>query len=288
MSSSTASKPVDVLTKRAEVILKIPERPYFVAGALGGPSVVFVLTPLRNALTLASQDRTSSIRGIYSKVFARGLQGGWVGGKWPAIPACPQFIVLGPLYHFYSSILGPYAALPITGITETMITFGANARNSEIAYKSHSGMAISGLTPVWRFWGPGSIAHACRNTIAMSGMRIFSPLLTEFFGGNPTKTQKIAADFSASMFTGALSMPFNQLFNFYATSPQSHSLTSSQRFALGVQFLRNQYLKTNESGSLRLSHVMFRDIVLRSVYASCLFGIYVTIEREVVSQWSSV
>ena len=36
--------------------LTLPEAPLFVAGGLGGPLVIGVLTPLRNALTLASQD----------------------------------------------------------------------------------------------------------------------------------------------------------------------------------------------------------------------------------------
>ena len=275
----------------AHLTLKIPEPPYFLAGAFGGPLVIYVLTPLRNALTLASQDRQSSIRQIYGKVFSRGVRGGWVGGQWPAIPACPQFLVLGPLYHFNTSIVGPYLALPLTGAVETMITFGANARNAEVAHNTQAvGISrVSKFTPAWRFWGPGSVPHACRNTIAMAGMRIVSPPLAEWMEQNaplwsPGST-KTAADFAASMFTGGISMPFNQLFNYLATTPEAHTKTNRERLSMGLDFLSRQYLRKTESGNYRISRFMLRDLVMRSLYASGLFGIYITIERDLVRRW---
>eukprot|EP00971_Amphidinium_carterae_P013179 260043-Amphidinium_carterae.1 len=46
------------------------------AGALGGPFVIFALTPLRNALTLASQDQESSAFELYGRTFQSGFAAG--------------------------------------------------------------------------------------------------------------------------------------------------------------------------------------------------------------------
>jgi len=280
-----------LIKSHSNLLPKLPDPPYFVAGALGGPFVIYLLTPLRNALTLASQDRHSSMTSIYKKVFSRGIRGGWIGGHWPAIPAIPQFVILGPMYHFYSSLTNPYAALLLTGLTETVFTFGANSRNAEVAFNSQAPETrqIKKFTPPWRFWGPGSFGHAGRNTISMAGMRIFSDPLDQWMTvhiplWSPIAT-KTAADFLASMMTGAVSMPFNQLFNFYATTVEARELKLVPRIHLGLQFLSSQYLRRNEHGNLRLSRIALRDMVMRSIYASCLFGIYVTIERSLVRNW---
>jgi hypothetical protein len=172
-----------------------------------------------------------------------------------------------------------------------MFTFGANARNAEVAFNTQANSArkITSFTPPWRFWGPGSVAHAGRNTIAMGGMRILSDpaynwmsTYTPLWSPIATKT---AADFAASMITGALSMPFNQLFNFYATTVEARQLTRTERMRLGMSFLTSQYLRRNESGKLRVSPIMLRDLIMRSVYASFLFGIYVTLERSLVRNY---
>jgi hypothetical protein len=262
--------------------LKGPENPYFIAGAFGGPLVIYVLTPLRNALTLASQDRVSSVFGVYSRVFSKGFQSGWTGGHWPVLPAIPQFVILGPMYHFYSSVTNPYTALVLTGMTETMFTFGANARNAEVAHNANltaSGRSITSFTPVWRFWGVGSVPHAMRNIIAMSGVRIVSdPLSGEFkrrgLFENSERTRKTVADFAASLMTGAVSMPPNQLYNYFVTSPQLKEESRSSRFMHGLQWLKTQYVQQ--------PRIMVRDLVMRSVYASCLFGFYRSIERACV------
>ena len=283
-----------VLNRSRTILPKLPDTPLFVAGALGGPFVIYLLTPLRNALTLASQDRHSSMVNIYKKVFSKGFTGGWIGGKYPVLPAIPQFVILGPMYHFYSSQTNPYAALFLTGVTETIFTFGANSRNSEVAFNSQAPAArqIKQFTKPWQFWGPGSVAHAGRNTIAMGGMRILSDPVYEWMSvhtplWSPIAT-KTVADFTASMMTGALSMPFNQLFNYYATSIESRTLSLPARVTMGLTFLRSQYLRRNDQGNLRVSPIMLRDLVMRSVYASCLFGIYVTIERSLVRNWINV
>ena len=285
----------DPVIKRPPTLLpRMPDTPLFVAGTLGGPFVIYLLTPLRNALTLASQDRHSSMTNIYKQVFSRGFSGGWIGGKYPTLPAIPQFVILGPMYHFYSSLTNPYAALFLTGVTETMFTFGANSRNAEVAFNTQAPAArqINHFTKPWQFWGPGSVAHAGRNTIAMGGMRILSDPVYSWMSvhtplWSPVAT-KTLADFTASMMTGALSMPFNQLFNYYATSIEARTLSLRDRVTMGLTFLRSQYLRRNDQGKLRLSPIMLRDLVMRSVYASCLFGIYVTIERSLVRNWINV
>ena len=47
----------------------MPETPYLVAGALGGPLVISGLTPFRNAMTLGAQNKTSSMVGLYRQVY---------------------------------------------------------------------------------------------------------------------------------------------------------------------------------------------------------------------------
>eukprot|EP00439_Symbiodinium_sp_Y106_P013812 s2446_g1.t6 len=79
---------------------KLPDKPLLVSGAVGGPCVIFLCTPLRNGLTLGAQDKKSGIAGLYRKVFRGGPQSGWTGGLAPAVVACPQFLAVGPMYHF--------------------------------------------------------------------------------------------------------------------------------------------------------------------------------------------
>jgi hypothetical protein len=92
-------------------------------------------------------------------------------------------------------------------------------------------------------------------------------------------------------------MPFNQLFNFFVTEEflrRQKALTAGQPLELvaleakikkGLSFLRKQYLVESPEGKIvGLSRIMGRDLVLRSVYASLLFGLYVTIERELLSR----
>jgi hypothetical protein len=88
-----------------------------------------------------------------------------------------------------------------------------------------------------------------------------------------------------SLCSGILSTPFNQMFNFFATTPEAKSLCRRKRFQLAKDFLKDQYFVRGEDGRLRPSRIMMRDVALRSIYSMGLFGIYATIERSLVDAW---
>ena len=268
-----------------------PDKPLLISGALGGPFVVFVLTPLRNALTLASQDRFSSTAQIYKQCFQGGFARGWTGGVYPSIPAVPQFVTLGPLYHVFSGIAGPFAALWLTAATESAFTIGAHSRNAQMAFNEAvvPSRRIKNLSTTWTIIQPGLLPHICRNMVGMTGIRIFStPVRSELdalFPNASHKVKRTASDFLGSLISGVLSTPFHQLYNFFATTPEARELPASQRLRMAKDFLKGQYFVRTESGRLRPSRVMMRDICLRSVYSMGLFGIYGTIERNLVDFW---
>jgi hypothetical protein len=271
----------------------VPDRALLVSGSLGGPFVVFVLTPLRNALTLASQDRISSTLQIYKKCFQGGFARGWTGGLYPSVPAIPQFVTLGPLYHVYSSVVGPYASLLLTAATESAFTFGAHSRNAQMAFNESvpEPRRIRTLATPWTLLGPGITPHILRNAVGMTGIRVFSkPIRTQLDNSFPSASDKVkrtSADFIGSLFSGIISTPFNQMFNFFATSPEANALCRRKRAGMALQFLKNQYFVADENGRLRPSRIMFRDVALRSIYSMGLFGIYATIERSLVDIWYS-
>lgn len=268
----------------------IPEVPLLLSGSFGGPFVVFTLTPLRNALTLASQDRSSSALQIYKQVFGGGFRRGWTGGVYPSIPAVPQFVTLGPMYHIYTSLAGPYAALLLTAATETAFTFGAQSRNAQLAFNESvpPSRRLTRISSTFTLVGPGLLAHVMRNCVGMTGIRVFStPVRAELdkaFPQSSDKVKRTASDFIGSLISGVLSTPFHQMFNYLATSDAQH-VTRVERLRMAKSFLKSQYFVRTESGKLRPSKAMLRDIALRSVYSMGLFGIYATIERSLVDYW---
>lgn len=270
----------------------IPDTPLVISGALGGPCVVFMLTPLRNALTLASQDRVSSAIQIYKQIFKGRITKGWTGGVYPSIPAVPQFVTLGPLYHVYTGLVGPYGALFLTAATESAFTFGAHSRNAQLAFNESVApqRRIKQISSVFTIVGPGIIPHICRNCVGMTGIRIFSkPVRSELDNAFPNSSDKVkrtASDFIGSLISGVLSTPFNQTFNFFATSQVQH-LGRRERLRVAQAFLKSQYFVTTNGNKLRPSKLMMRDIALRSVYSMGLFGIYATFERNMVDYWYS-
>jgi len=157
----------------------LPETPLVVAGALGGPFVIFVFTPLRNALTLAAKNTESSAGELYARVFQGGLQAGWTGGLVPVLPSCPQFCMMGPLFHlFRQSFNSVVLAVICSAILETCISYGSQTLNAQLAYNEEQLQAGSGLqvplcNPMIPY-GPGFLVHIMRNFVAMSGIRILS------------------------------------------------------------------------------------------------------------------
>merc|ERR1719230_2448533 len=94
------------LRSSSAVQVKLPALPLVLAGVFGGPFVIFLFTPMRNALSLAAADQESSALEIYEATFPDKLASGWVGGVSSAIAACPEFVAMGPLFHLVKDTFG--------------------------------------------------------------------------------------------------------------------------------------------------------------------------------------
>merc|ERR1711865_729182 len=76
----------------------VPETSVVVAGLGGLPAVILLVTPLRNALTLATNNPTYSTMQCYRQVFRSAP---FRGGSSMAYAAIPASIALGPAYHMF-------------------------------------------------------------------------------------------------------------------------------------------------------------------------------------------
>jgi len=275
--------------------VKLPETPLILAGALGGPLCIFCLTPLRNALTLASQDSSSTAPELYANVFASGFSAGWTGGLACVIPSCPQFIVMGPLFHFLKAATGSAAAaVPFCALAETFISYGSQTVNAQMAFNSEQDLAQSGnQVEVWNPlipFGPGSSLHVLRNIVALSGMRIFSGPCQAMLPGALRKTPallQLLGDFIASMGSAILSAPLNQLYNFAVTTNAFLAAASATtKVELAIGFLDSQYFLHDASGAkVGISPTLPRDLVMRCAYVATLYAIFGAIERMFSAAW---
>lgn len=277
-------------TMTSTIAVNLPDTPLLVAGALGGPFVIGSLTPLRNACTLAAQDQKSSLMQLYRRVFSAGVHSGWTGATAPSATAAVQFTVLGPGYHFYLGILGsPAGAVAGCALTENVITYASTVRNAQLMHNRLA--APSERVPVLplRVAGPGFVPMLLRNVLANAGIRVLSTPMAcavarmsgdECQGSAPCSgASRVAGDFLASITCGAVSMPFNQLFNFQVTSKDSLAASPIERARLGLRFLQSQYLVPGAGGSTTFSRLVLRDAALRSCYIGCLFSAYAGVER---------
>lgn len=279
--------------------VKFPETPLILAGALGGPFCIFFLTPLRNALTLASQDAESSAWELYQSVFHSGFSSGWTGGLAPVLPSCPQFCVMGPLFHFLKEALGSVAAaVCVSAIAETGISYGSQTLNAQLAFNREQLQTGRGAeVPLWNPlipFGPGSTVHVARNIVALSGIRIFARpcqalirrLLAVTGLGLPDGLRQFLGDFVASLGSAILSAPLNQCYNFAVTSQAYVDGTYAERAEELAGFLSRSYLVHDDSGSLvGLSPTLGRDLLMRCAYVATLYAIFSTIERFAVTLW---
>mmetsp|Transcript_120567 Transcript_120567/g.191162 ORF Transcript_120567/g.191162 Transcript_120567/m.191162 type:complete len:310 (-) Transcript_120567:332-1261(-) len=281
---------------------KLPETPLILAGALGGPLIIFGYTPLRNALTLASQDTESTASELYQAVFRDGFSSAWVGGMVAAVPACPQFCMMGPFFHMAKELFGSNAlAVFSSALCETAISYSSQSRNAQMAYNQEQLEAESGkqvpLAPPLRPFGPGVTPHFLRNIVAMSGIRILSGPCQQVMGRLPClqlvpeAINQLLGDLVASLGAAVFSMPLNQLFNFAVTSPE-YLAAHGNPFActaLALQFLDETYLIRNSDGHLiGLSPVILRDLFLRMVYVALLFASFAAIERIAKAMWKEI
>mmetsp|Transcript_49263 Transcript_49263/g.139102 ORF Transcript_49263/g.139102 Transcript_49263/m.139102 type:complete len:275 (+) Transcript_49263:58-882(+) len=266
---------------------KMPEAPVLAAGAFGGPFVMYLVTPCRNALTFAAQDAKSSFSGVFRQVFARGLAGGWKGGMYPAIAACPQYLCLGPAYHMYASAVGPVGGIVLAGITETAVLYGAETKNAHLATNARRPGRIpeARVQSPFNPWGPGVMINLARNIFAMSGMRVINePIanaIAKASGGSQSGLVTLASDLTANCCAAGITMPMHMLYQYVCTSgPELWDKPQGEQVTMMKTWLREQYFPGG-----RLSPVIVRDLGLRAGYIATAYTIYMQIERAAVKYW---
>lgn len=263
----------------------MPETPVVVAGGFGGPAVMYAVTPFRNGLTLGSTNIKAGALELYGHVFARGLAGGWTGGTHTAIAACPQFLCLGPAYHFYASIAGVGGGVILTSLTESGIVYGAETCNAQLAKNAKSPGSIKNVHPSTRPFGTGFGIHFARNVIATAGLRMFCTPCTvaiEKMAGTSNGLTTLGGDFAGNVVAACLSAPVHQLYNYTVTTPELSTLSGTEKQARMMQFLKDQYLVP---GTYKLSPVVPRDLFMRSMYVAVAYTMYSTLERRIVANW---
>jgi len=267
---------------------QIPETPVIVAGGFGGPAVMLAVTPMRNGLTLGATNIAAGAMQLYGQVFARGLASGWTGGIYPAMAACPQFLCLGPAYHFYASFTGVAGGVVLASATETAIVYGAETCNAQMAKNGTSAGTFKTVHPSWKPYGPGVGIHIFRNIIATAGLRMFCSPCTwaiESVSGKSNGLTQLGGDFSGNVCAACLSAPVHQLYNYTVTTPELATMSGVETRQRYVQFLKDQYLETKD-GRTRLSAVVPRDLFMRSMYVAVAYTMYSTIERSLIKIWS--
>jgi len=252
------------------------------SGAVGGPLVVSLLTPQRNAMTLAAKDVASSYLGLYRQVFSRGFMGGFRGMSRPAVAAVPQFTAIGPVYLMAERKLGNTSlALLGASMTESIFTYNAQRRNAQIQFNATRAVAAERveLQPMSQLVGPGFVAHVGRNLLAMMGIRLFSPHSLEVVRSIPgsqhlpLEAQHVAADLASSAVAATLSMPCNHVFSWASCTPQLQNMGYAQRAKASANFLWTTY---REQGVKLLG----RDLCIRISYTGLLFTMYHAVERQ--------
>jgi len=263
------------------------QAPVLFASALGGPFCMYTVTPFRNAMTYAAQDASLSLSAVMRQVFSRGLAGGWSGGMYPAIAACPQYLCLGPAYHFYDSYTGPAGAIVLTGITETAALYGAETKNAHVATaaKFPDKIPAARMQSPFNPWGPGSIINCARNIFAMSGMRVINEPIADAIsnaaGGSKSGVVTLASDLVANCCAAGITMPMHMLYQYVATAgPELWDKPQAEQNAKMVSFLRESYFPNG-----RLSSVIVRDLCLRAGYIATAYTMYINIERTAIKLW---
>lgn len=265
--------------------IKWPEPPVILAGGLGGPFCMYTVSPFRNAMSIASQDASMSCGAVFRQVFAGGLSSGWIGGAYPAIAACPQYLCLGPAFHLFASFAGNWGGIVLAGATETAVLYGAETKAGQLAINA----AKEGRIPAARIqspfvpWGPGIAVNLARNIFAMSGMRVINePIcnsIEKVAGTGPIVT--VASDLAANCCAAGITMPMHMLYQFVITSgPKLWDAPQAEQNAAMKKFLQDSYFPNG-----KLSSVILRDLALRAGYIATAYTMYMQIERAAVKYW---
>lgn len=244
---------------------------------------MLLVTPLRNGMTLAAQDPVVGVAEVYKRAFAQGR--GWAGGHHIAVATAPGFLIRGPAYHLCSGSLGSLPALALTALAGNFILYPAEVKNAQIAYNRSLDDLPQGqrkkLQHV-RAVGPGFGYRLVRDTISMAGLRTLGPYceatLSQTFRMREARASLLGM-IVANVFTGALSMPFHQLFQFAITTGAVERSMGRQSCAFA--WLRRQYVLPTG----RLSSAAGRDVFLKAVYNAVLFTLFSGVERACVAFW---
>lgn len=266
---------------------EFPETSVIVAGGVGGPTVYYTVTPLRNACTLGSTNSQAGMGELYRQVFARGLFRGWTGGIYPSMFACPTFICLGPAYHAFKSVVGVPGAVVLASTMESMLLFGAETCNAQMAKNEKAPGTIKNVHPSFKPFGPGLGIHITRNILGTAGLRIFCGPCTwglEKMTGTSNNLTTLGGDFTGNLVAACMTAPVHQLYGFTVTTPELQDCSGAEKRARMTQFLKDQYLIT-ENGRTRLSSVVPRDLFMRAAYVATLYTMYSTLERFLIANW---
>lgn len=271
--------------------------PLVFAGLIGGPLGVIALTPLRNALSLAAADQESSTWQIYKSTFPDGLSSGWTGGMPSGIAACPQFVMVGPVFHLAKNMLGSsILAVCVSAACESAVTYGALSKNAQMARNQeleHSGSSEKiPLADPFMPWGPGIGFLWLGNAAAISGIRVLSQAVEPSLSRLSLRpaAKNLLSDGLAMLGGACMSAPLIQLFNFAVTSPayrEASGLTG--KFREGIAFLDSFYLLRNDGGTVYgLTPTLGRDSFLRCMYVGNLLIFFSLIERIFVAVGKSI
>mmetsp|Transcript_87363 Transcript_87363/g.151254 ORF Transcript_87363/g.151254 Transcript_87363/m.151254 type:complete len:269 (+) Transcript_87363:89-895(+) len=262
---------------------QIPEPPILLAGGIGGPFVMFTVTPMRNGLTLAAGLPKSGAFEIYGQVFSKGFLRGWTGGVAPAIAACPQFLCLGPAYHLFASFGGVTGGVCMTSLLETAIAYGPETNNAQQAKNVKSPGSFPNPHSPYKPFGPGVGIHIFRNVLATAGLRMFCTPATaaiEKVTGAKNEATTLAGSFAGNVLAACLTAPVHQCYNFTVSTPELQTMSSAEQLEKMKGFLTESYF---EAGKLKPT--VGRDMFMRSMYVAVAYTMFSTIERACVAFW---
>jgi hypothetical protein len=175
----------------------------------------------------------------------------------------------------------------LTGGVESVIAYGAEAKNAQLAT-----IAKGGKIPMERVqnpmipYGPGITLHISRNVLAMIGMRVLCDPITkslETVSGQKSAGITLAGDFLSNIAAAGLTFPIHQLFNYTVSTPEMWEGDSAKRMQMAKDYLSRQYLVDNGSGGKKLSGILLRDFGLRSLYIAGAYTMYINFERTCIS-----
>mmetsp|Transcript_97009 Transcript_97009/g.182424 ORF Transcript_97009/g.182424 Transcript_97009/m.182424 type:complete len:300 (-) Transcript_97009:131-1030(-) len=258
----------------------------FSAGAFGGPLVVGLLTPQRNAMTLAAKNVEMTYFGLYRTVFKDGLLLGFRGGSRPMLSAVPQFTALGPIYLWAERrTQSPACGIAFAALAESFCTYSAQRSNAQILFNASRTNATERVEvqPMTRLTGPGFTCHVLRNVFAMAGIRLISPYSREVVKKVPgasrlsSESTHVAADLASSIIASTLSMPFNHMFSWASCTPELQRMSYTERAKAMSNFMISNY----QQQGWRL---FGRDLSVRISYTGLLFTIYAAVERSFVGK----